>query len=333
MNHNIALFSTLLLGLIFNLTTHSQNLKANFNSLSLDSNGYYNGSDGSGGFYDEGLFFKNEYTPQFMSWVGWSYAARFDTLTAGFTNQYSTAAGQGVSDIPEEKFALAYVLDAAIIRRTSLEPFSPRSVFFTNNTFAYLSMKNGDSFSKKFGGSTGNDPDFFKIIIRGFRNGQTADTTSFYLADFRFTNNSQDYIIKDWTSFNFPASFQSALFDSLTFELASSDVGAFGINTPTYFCLDEFEYSLVPTSIQSEVHKRIKIFPNPVKDQLFIRSEGEFEPLKVTVADLQGKEVLAEAFVVGPKTTPILVSGLKPGLYFVYITGKQGTHIHKVLKQ
>ena len=43
----------------------------------------------------------------------------------------------------------------------------PISVQLTNTTYTALSMLNGDSFSKKFGGSTGNDPDYLRLIIQG----------------------------------------------------------------------------------------------------------------------------------------------------------------------
>jgi hypothetical protein len=314
-------------------TTQAQNLKADFNALPLTMFGYYNGSDGVGGFSNGGLFFKNNYTPQFMSWTGWAYSALFDTVTAGFTNQYSCAAGVGATVIPEERFALAYVLDAAIIRRTDLAPFSPRSVLFSNNTFAYLSMKNGDQFAKKFGGPTGNDPDFFQIIIRGFRNGQPVDTTSFYLADFRFNDNTQDYILKNWTPFTFPPNFQSALFDSLAFEMASSDVGQFGINTPTYFCMDEFEYSLSPTSIKATHENQTRVFPNPAKERLFVLTNLTLPQITVSIQDVQGK--LVHKMVVNELngTLEIPVAHLKSGLYLLHITSEKGVETHKIIKQ
>ena len=40
----------------------------------------------------------------------------------------------------------------------------------TNATYAALSMQNGDSFAKKFGGTTGNDADLFGVTLRGFDN-------------------------------------------------------------------------------------------------------------------------------------------------------------------
>src|SRR5690606_13300086 len=107
-------------------------------------------------------------------------------------------------------------------------------IIVTNSTYAYYSMKDGDAFAKKFGGVTGNDPDWFKLTIKMYFQGIFNDSVDFYLADFRFTDNSQDYIVKDWQSINL-SSYGSM--DSLSFELSSSDIGMWGMNTPAFFCI------------------------------------------------------------------------------------------------
>ena len=101
-------------------------------------------------------------------------------------------------------------------------------------------MCDGDSYAKKFGGTTGDDPDWFKLKIFGYQNGNFIDTVVFYLADFRFTDNNQDYIIKDWTFVDLSTIENSV---SLTFELSSTDNGQYGMNTPAYFFIDNLDYT------------------------------------------------------------------------------------------
>ncbi|MBN1554398.1 MAG: DUF4465 domain-containing protein [Phycisphaerae bacterium] len=180
------------------------------------------------------------------SWDGFVYSNETDTTTAGYTNQFSAITGggvggsenYGVSCIPLNWMGGTYdpiprtisAMDAAY--DATLDGF-----YVTNTTYAYLSMLNGDSVAKKFGGTTGDDPDYFKLIIKGIdaMGEYTASTVDFYLADFRFTDNSQDYIINEWTWVD-----TSGLGDviGLEFSLDSSDSGAYGINTPTYFAMD-----------------------------------------------------------------------------------------------
>ena len=103
-------------------------------------------------------------------------------------------------------------------------------------------------FPKKFGGASGDDPDFFLLNIEGqdaFSN--AVGSVDFYLADFRFTNNAQDYILNDWAFVDLNSLGTSV--SSLHFSLSSSDNGAFGMNTPAYFAIDNLQYIPEASSI------------------------------------------------------------------------------------
>jgi hypothetical protein len=94
----------------------------------------------------------------------------------------------------------------------------------------------GSPFSKEFGGQTSNDEDWLKLTITGKdAAGNITGTIDFYLADFRFADNTKDYLLDSWAFVSLRA---LGPVKSLEFSLASSDVGAFGMNTPAYFCLD-----------------------------------------------------------------------------------------------
>ncbi|BAZ50560.1 DUF4465 domain-containing protein [Nostoc ellipsosporum NOK] len=97
-------------------------------------------------------------------------------------------------------------------------------------------MLNGDQFAKKFGGVSGNDPDFFRLTITGLDAANaTVGNVDFYLADYRFSDNSQDYIVDQWELVDL-SSLTGAT--KLSFSLTSSDNSRFGPNTPLYFALD-----------------------------------------------------------------------------------------------
>ncbi|NET62291.1 MAG: DUF4465 domain-containing protein [Symploca sp. SIO2E6] len=206
-----------------------------FEDLTLSPESFYNGSDGAGGFTSKGVFFNNSYNPTFDSWSGWSYSNTTDTTTPGFTNQYSAFTGSGFNG--SSNYGIAFTFspgDAYIDVPTG---FSVNSARITNTTYAALSMLNGDQFAKKFGGPSGNDPDFFLLTITGLDDSNAVvGTVDFYLADYRFADNSQDYILDTWELLDL-----SSLTDAtrLSFALTSSDVGSFGMNTPAYFALDD----------------------------------------------------------------------------------------------
>ncbi len=208
-----------------------------FEDISLAPNSYYNGSDGAGGFTSRGAFFNNLYDQTFGIWTGWACSNVTDVNTPGFSNQYSAYNLPGGGGHDSANFGVAFNFSLGDARIELPAGRKLRSVRITNSTYAALSMKLGDAFAKKFGGPTGNDPDFFLLTIYGL-DAQEMPTGSvdFYLADYRFADNGSDYIVDGWSTVNL-----TPLGDAVTlvFELTSSDNHPqFGMNTPAYFALD-----------------------------------------------------------------------------------------------
>jgi hypothetical protein len=106
-------------------------------------------------------------------------------------------------------------------------------------------MRDGDSFAKKFGGTSGNDEDFFKITLTGYEdvnlNGSSTGALDIFLADYRFSDNSEDYILDSWTQFEL-TDLGSAR--SIGFSFTTTDNGDFGANTPLYVAMDNLTYSI-----------------------------------------------------------------------------------------
>jgi hypothetical protein len=159
------------------------------------------------------------------------------------------------------------------------------SFWYTNSTYAALSMKNGDAFAKKFGGPSGNDPDYFVLKVLNFRNGIAIDTAEVFLADYRSSDNSQDYIVKNWRKANI--NFEQP-FDSLAFRLESSDNGQFGMNTPAYFCLDDVETTPF-LAYEERKTSELKIYPNPARESVVIETGSE--PEFWSVFNSQGQKI------------------------------------------
>lgn len=209
-----------------------------FSELNLAQESFWNGSDLSGGFETDLLFFPNSYNTQWGSWMGWAYSNITDNTTPGFDNQYSAITGRGMDGSEQEpdNYAVSFVpATGSVMKYNNPSAHAVRGMFVTNTTFAALSMKHGDSFAKKFGGETGDDPDWLKLTITGRRNGSDTQSLDFYLADYRFENNLKDYIVETWQWLELES---LGKVDSLVFTLTSSDIGAWGMNTPSYFAID-----------------------------------------------------------------------------------------------
>ena len=103
----------------------------------------------------------------------------------------------------------------------------------TNSTYAALSMKNGDDYAKIFSYA---DNDWFKLVITAYdkNDNQTGTAVEFYLADFRTATSPG--IITEWKKVDLKPLGNKV--HTVKFDLQSSDVGAYGMNTPGYFCFD-----------------------------------------------------------------------------------------------
>ena len=207
-----------------------------FDNLSLiQSDTFNNGADINGKFFHFGRNWINEYNSEWDSWTGWALSNMTDTITPGYGNQFSAIPGHGVSHTAN--YMVGYGNTYIKLDRPSLIS----GAYFTNSTYTYYDLLEGSSFSKKFGGESGNDPDFLSVHIYSYLAGNIMDSTEFFLADFRFDDQSSDYIIDDWVyvDFNNDQS-QDSKIDSIAFVFESSDTNSFGIRTPTYLCMDDF---------------------------------------------------------------------------------------------
>lgn len=206
---------------------------------------YYNGSDGAGGFRSGGVFFPNSYNAEWMSWSGWSVSTTVDTETAGFGNQYSSFAGGAATG---EGYAVAYA-PARVELPAGWR--APEGIRVSNTTYAALAMRDGDAFARQFGDDPATPetvetdyPDYLKLTISGLTEaGDPIGEVELYLADYR-GGPEEDFILDDWLEVDLSPVSQTGRGEAMSvaaleFRLESSDVGDFGMNTPSYLAIDD----------------------------------------------------------------------------------------------
>jgi hypothetical protein len=212
----------------------------NFDELNPLNRPAYNAANP--GFVSQGTtFFGGSYS-------GWTYSNDNDTTTPGFTNQYAAYTGTDSSGTGNYAVAFPPYGSPAVIDLPAGQ--TPTSVLVTNTTYAALSMLHGDDYAKQFGGVTGDDPDFFDVIFTGHDaaggTGNVTGTSTFRLADYTFGDNAQDYIVDMWESLDLTPLGAAV---SISLSWSSSDVGTFGINTPTYVAIDNLILVPEPASV------------------------------------------------------------------------------------
>lgn len=319
-------YFTLLLLTLIGLNANSQQT-AGFEDLTLAADTFWNGSTLTGQFTSNTVVFTNQYTTYWKG--GFSYSNKTDVTTAGYTNSYSCIKGAGAGN--SSNYAVFNNSDTTAVSIPSGTTFD--GFWINNSTYAYLSMKNGDAFAKKFGDSTnsasvpypslGND--WFKLTIKGENN----DSVEFYLADFRGPSSS-DYIIKDWTYVSLAGLNRASR--KLTFKLSSSDTGTYGMNTPAYFCMDSLQFSRYYVGVEESKEVKFTTFPNPTAGVVTLTFDNNFVTNgNAKVLDVTGREVLSTSF--NSNSINFDLSGNAKGIYFIQLSVEGKVYTQKIIKQ
>lgn len=233
-----SILSTLVLVLLLGMTACHPDKKEDtlvtigFEDVELGEKGYLNNRSCT----LEGLFFFNDFSSSDWgeSWYGTAISKQTDTETEGFLNQYSVSTGAAASG---KQFAVLYYSayngdSSCYFKFENNKEYTLKSMAITNSTYAYLSMTKGDSYAKKFG-----EGDWFKMILTSYdAAGHEIATKEVYLADFR---NGKSTLLNTWETIDL-TSLGKLNFLKITFD--SSDKGQWGINTPTYACIDNLVY-------------------------------------------------------------------------------------------
>jgi hypothetical protein len=166
------------------------------------------------------------------SWTGLAVSKKTDTVTKGYLNQYSALPGAGAGGSHQFGIWNGNLADPAL---SFDAPHRVLEVQIANTTYAALSMTYGDQFAKAFG-SAGKD--WFEVTFYGIS--ATGDTTGkvvAVLADFR--TGSTLGILRGWKKVDLSP---LGTVSGIKIAFASSDVGTYGMNTPSYVAIDDLRF-------------------------------------------------------------------------------------------
>jgi len=333
---------TLLLSAAFALlaiTAKAQTV-ATFESLSLaHADTFYTNFTASGtdvGFNNGLAHFPCVYDTSFGGFweQGFAYSNMTDSATSGFGNQYSAKAGAAHSG---SNYVTAYCYNPATFENnvkvklidTALG-HPVKGFYVTNSTYAYNSMRDGDMFARKF-----HNGDWFVLYVKGWYGGTLkTDSVGVYLANFLHPDTTENYILRDWEWVNLEP---LGKVDSLLFYLVSSDNGAFGMNTPAYFCMDDFttyesfDTTTPPTTrLYNAALPGVKVYPVPAKATLNIDVAGTTASSMIIV-DAMGRMI--KQYECTGAHTELNISDLVPGNYLLRIQSPNGDAITRFTRE
>ena len=293
-----------------------------------DTTTYYEGP------YSDQISFTTSYetAPWGFSWSGFAISNVTDTATTGSDNQFSCISGEGAD--ASSQYLISYGTGTKIYN----EEFGSTdmiSLFVNNSTYTYHSIKNGDAFGKRFGDSVNadgnvdgtNGEDWLLLTIYSLNDDslRTGDSVNFYLADYRFADSLDDYIVTEWTEVdlsNLPWGKRG-----VEFVLTSSDAAPWGMNTPNYFALDNIHMEVLENINEVEVSAP-SMYPNPTNDIVsFNLTDLSIE--RVEVYNQLGQKLTS--FVAKQGMNSVNLSQYGKGLYLMKFVGASSQAISKVL--
>ena len=230
---------------------------ATFEDVQLGSNGIWQPPYGSNEMSSGGWLFTNN--TQNGYWGGFTASNRTDLNQSGLDAQYTAAAGCGYDG--STQYAVAYTMGVQTdVYAADGQSHTVTGCYVTNDLWTYQDILQGGYGEPPYGGTSGNDPDWFKVTATGKNaSGQVVGTLDFYLADYRFANNEEDYVLNTWEWFDLSPLGNVA---TISFSLSSSRGSGYNMITPAYFCMDNFNGGGAASDLPPYI-------VNPVQDVVF----------------------------------------------------------------
>ena len=208
---------------------------ATFEDVPLGSSGIWQPPTGENEMPSGGWLFTN--FNEYGYWGGFTASNRTDLNQTGLNAQYTAVTGGGYDGSSQYAVAYTYGMQTEV-HAADGQSHTVTGCYVTNNLWAYQDIFEGSMGQTPFGGLSGDDPDWFKLTATGKNaSGQTVGELDFYLADYRFANNEEDYVVDTWEWFDLSPLGSVA---SISFSLSSTKSNYGGMITPAYFCMDNF---------------------------------------------------------------------------------------------
>ena len=218
----------------------AETVTVNFEDIDLGENIYDNGVSAGGKFTSGGFDFINTYNTQYGSWDGFAISKSTSTAfedESFYTQQYNSCVGNGASK--SETYAVGYysawnTTTPIAIKNGEGKLFTPQSMALTNAAYTFNNMRFGNSFSKIF-----TEEDELSLTFIGYKSGEpTGTSVTVSLAE-------GGMMLFTWKTIDLS---DLGEVDEIRFSMNSTDVGQWGMNTPAYFCIDNFSAEISNTT-------------------------------------------------------------------------------------
>lgn len=248
-----------------------------YNGLGKDNGDYtHPGTDSrfiSGSF----SFFTNRHTSTW--WGGFGMSNQTSVDFTGLNDQYKSAVGHGhnsanygVAFAPES--GSTYTIEVSN-NRTDGDVVS--GFYVTNAAYTANAIVNGDGMSNP---NTGFEKgDYFKLIINAEKADGSTVSKEYYLADYRSDNSLDHFYLDSWQWVDLRS---LGKVKNFKFAFEGTKRNAYGLTTPTYFCLDDFGGTREITNAEEQTVGTSSVRPISLSTLFTIENDGSSVEYAIT---------------------------------------------------
>ncbi len=222
---------------------------ADFDDLTLQPQQAVAAQGNDDPFFSRGIEFSRQWNSEFNCCpTGWAYSNRTDQITPGFENGYSAIVrSTGGGGFQSENFGVVSNLLRGEAEVQFPQAGGVQGMYVTNVTYTYRAVVDGNDGAGFVKGpfTTG---DWLRLDVIGLDSQQKeTGRVPVYLADYR----DAPRVLDEWTWVDLRGLGNQVV--ELEFEMASTDVGPFGMNTPAMFAVDNLTFE--PSATEGDFNR------------------------------------------------------------------------------
>ena len=204
---------------------------ATFENLYLPEDSYWCGTDMSGSFVSGSYLFDNTNMPEWNYWSEFAYANRTETdYVQMYPDQFNNAVGGGHNG--SENYAVVYPYGGSIhVMNKDADVIN--GFYVTNEAWVVDAIFNGDGMTP----GAFRTGDYLRMVVTGKHTDGSTSDLAYYLADFRDADETEHYCLDSWQWVDLRPLGEVS---TVSFQIESSRSNQYGMTTPGYFCMDDF---------------------------------------------------------------------------------------------
>ena len=276
-------------------------ITATFENLYLTPESYNDGERLPGSFVSGTYLFNNTCVPEMNYWYGCSFSNRTSILFENIrTDQFNSAAGAGYNG--SNNYVVCYPQGTAIEILNDFED-NIKGFYVTNNAWVIDAIRNGDGYTE--GGFRKGD--YLRLNVKGIDSFGEEKSFDYFLADYRAEKEEDHYYLDTWQWVDMS---ELGKMKKIVFTMGSTRGNLYGMTTPSYFCIDNFNGERQITEVQLEANSSL------VDISQYFSFDHPTATIKYTIDDKNTSFSLSETGILntnGQKDVSVIIRAIQRG--------------------